>query len=71
MSDPTIEITINGDAATIDAGTTVAEVVESRVESTRGVAVARNLEMVPRSTWGDIVVVTGDEIEILAAAQGG
>lgn len=66
-----IDVTVNGEAATLPAGTTIAEIVATRVESPRGVAVARNLEMVPRSTWADTVVAAGDEVEILTAAQGG
>lgn len=41
------------------------------VASTRGIAVARNLGVVPRSQWGVEVVHDGDEIEIVRATQGG
>lgn len=65
------DVTVNGDLTTLPAGTTIADIVASRVPSPRGVAVARNLEMVPRSTWDATVVAAGDDIEVLTAAQGG
>ena len=41
------------------------------VHRPKGVAVARNEEVVPRSRWGDTVAAEGDRFEILTAAQGG
>ncbi len=52
-------------------GTTVADLVDRHRDSPRGVAVARNEEVVPRSRWDDTVVAEGDRFEILTAAQGG
>jgi sulfur carrier protein len=66
-----IGITVNGTAEALDAGTTVADLVARHRESPRGVAVARNEEVVPRSQWSDTVVADGDRYEILIAAQGG
>jgi len=39
--------------------------------STRGIAIAKNLGVVPRSKWGIEVVQDGDEVEIVRATQGG
>jgi sulfur carrier protein len=64
-------ITVNGEAEDVDDGTTVAALVARHRESHRGVAVARNEEVVPRSRWDDTVVAEGDRFEILTAAQGG
>lgn len=66
-----IAVTLNGEPAEVEAGTTVADLVAAHASSPRGVAVARNLEMVPRSTWAVTPIVAGDDIEILTAAQGG
>ena len=52
-------------------GTTVADLVARHRDSPRGVAVARNEEVVPRSRWDATVVAEGDRLEILTAAQGG
>jgi sulfur carrier protein len=66
-----VNVTVNGDAAAVDDGCTVQRLVEARVESVRGVAVAVNAEVVPRSTWPSHTLVDGDHIELLTAAQGG
>ncbi len=63
--------TVNGDACALEPGTTVADLVAARHPSPRGVAVALNREVVPRSAWSDTVVAAGDAVEIVSAAAGG
>lgn len=67
----TLTIRLNGDAVTLDAGTTVADVVATLSGGGRGTAVARNGEVVPRSQWGSTDLSPGDAVEVLTAAQGG
>jgi len=67
----TVTVNVNGEAEDLDAGTTVADLVGRHRDSPRGVAVARNEEVVPRSQWAATVVADGDRFEILTAAQGG
>ena len=50
---------------------TVAELVAVWCLSPKGIAVARNGEVVPRSAWEHTVVADGDRIEIVTAAAGG
>ena len=64
-------ITVNGAADEVADGTTVADLVARHRDSPKGVAVARNEEVVPRSQWDDTVAADGDRFEILTAAQGG
>jgi sulfur carrier protein len=66
-----VAVTLNGVAEDLAAGTTVADLVARHLESPRGVAVARNEEVVPRSQWATTPVSDGDRFEILTAAQGG
>lgn len=66
-----VAVTLNGVAEDLTAGTTVADLVARHLESPRGVAVARNEEVVPRSQWATTPVTDGDRFEILTAAQGG
>jgi sulfur carrier protein len=68
---PAIRVLVNGDERTLPAGTTVAELVAALCERTRGVAVAVDREVVPRSTWGRVVVTEGSMVEVVAAAAGG
>jgi sulfur carrier protein len=63
--------TVNGAPADLAPGTTVADLVATRCTSPRGVAVALNGEVVPRSTWEATAVGTGDDVEIVTAAAGG
>jgi sulfur carrier protein len=39
--------------------------------ATRGVAVARNGALVPRTSWAETALAAGDEIEIIKAISGG
>ena len=66
-----VTITVNGEVEELDAGTTVTDLVARHRESPRGVAVARNEAVVPRSQWAATALADGDRIEILTAAQGG
>jgi sulfur carrier protein len=63
--------TVNGEATELPADTTISDVVESWCRSARGVAVARNGEVVPRSRWQEERILAGDTIEIVTAAAGG
>ena len=49
----------------------VADLVDQWCPSPRGIAVARNGEVVPKSTWPDTPLRDGDRIEIVTAAAGG
>jgi sulfur carrier protein len=66
-------ITVNGQPRDLPAGTPVVEVVSELVGSpdARGVAVAVNGEVVPRTSWATTVVGPGDRVEVLTATQGG
>ncbi len=71
MSGASITISLNGVDRTVAAGTSVEALVAAELPSGRGIAVARNDEVVPRSTWAVVLVASGDRIELLTAAQGG
>jgi sulfur carrier protein len=64
--------TVNGDVMEIEPAQTIAALVEQITGSPeqRGVAVARNGEIVRRDSWSQ-AVEDGDEIEIVRAVQGG
>ena len=71
MSAPALDVTVNGTPRRLDAGTTVAQLVVAENGNGRGVAVAVNAEVVPRSAWGHTALAAGDQIELLSPAQGG
>lgn len=66
-----MQVTVNGVPATVEEGTTVAALVAARGGGQHRVAVARNGEVVPRSTWQDTRLTAGDDIEVLAPVAGG
>jgi len=66
-----VQLTVNGAAAELDEATTVAQLVQTRAEDARRVAVARNGEVVPRSAWATTRLESGDAVEVLAAVAGG
>ncbi len=70
MSD-TDAVSVNGTPRDVPPGTTVADLVSEWCPSPRGIAVARNGDVVPRSRWRTTPVSTGDRIEIVTATAGG
>ena len=64
-------ITLNGDVLEVPAGTTVADLVARLGAAGRGVAVAVDREVVPRSRWATEVVPEGARVEVVTAAAGG
>ncbi len=70
MSD-TISLTLNGNPRRFMAGATVADLVRDIGLDPVKVAVERNLEIVPRSTLADVVLVDRDVLEIVHFVGGG
>lgn len=66
-----VEVTVNGAPAQLVAGSTIADVVARFCASDRGVAVAVDRQVVPRSAWAATTVGSGAAVEIVAAAAGG
>lgn len=66
-----MKLTINGQAQSRPDTCSVATLVAELIAAQRGVAVAVNGTVVPRSTWADVALADGDRIEVLTAAQGG
>ena len=68
-----MKVFVNGEERTVQDGSTVASLVaQSGVPGgERGVAVAIDAEVVPRSEWERTPLADGQRVEILAAIQGG
>ena len=64
-------ITINGQNREFDAPLTLAELVEDLGLPPRKVAVERNREIVPKSTYAQIALNDGDALEIVHFVGGG
>jgi thiazole synthase len=70
-ADGTITIIVNGEHRRVAGGISLADLANELGLLPEKVAVERNLEVVPRSTLGQVVVEDGDEIEIVHFVGGG
>ena len=66
-----MHVTVNGDAAELADGLTVAALVATRAQEHSRIAVAVNADVVPRSAWPSTVLREGDAVEVLVAVAGG
>jgi sulfur carrier protein len=66
-------ITVNGEPAALDAGARIADVLDALgVEpGRRGVAIAVDGEVVPRTRWDSTTLPAGARVEVVQAIQGG
>lgn len=62
---------VNGEATTAPDSVSVAAFLEGLGLPQKGVAVERNREIVPRSTFGSTILAEGDRIEIVQFVGGG
>jgi thiazole synthase len=70
-TDGTVSITVNGEHKRVTAGLTIIQLAEQLGLVPEKIAVERNLEVVPRSTLGEVIVQDGDELEIVHFVGGG
>ena len=66
-----IDVVINGQPRTVNAGTTVAALIGELGLGDRKVAVERNREVVPRARHATTVLAEGDRLEIVTFVGGG
>ncbi len=66
-----MKLFLNGDEREISEVSSVADLVAALGLDSRKVAVERNLEIVPRSTYAETALADGDRIEIVTFIGGG
>ena len=66
-----MRLMVNGATRAVEGVADVAGLVAQLTVAQRGVAVAVNGEVVPRSQWAAVALCDGDRVEVLTAAQGG
>jgi len=64
-------IYINGEQKEVAAGTSVADLVNTLDGDPRGIAIERNLEIVPKSQHGAVLLEEGDRLEVVQFVGGG
>ncbi|OKH61198.1 thiamine biosynthesis protein ThiS [Mycobacterium sp. SWH-M5] len=63
-------ITVNGESVEVDDSTTIEGLLETRGFPEKGIAVAVDWSVLPRSEW-DQTLADGARIEVVTAVQGG
>ena len=66
-----MQIQLNGQAHSLEAEQTLAQLIDDLGLSVDGVAVAINGEVIPRSDRKECVLKSGDRVEIIQAVGGG
>ncbi len=66
-----IEITINGDPHEVAEGQDLAALLHKLNLDPRKVAVERNLGIVPKTTYHNVILLNGDKLEIVHFIGGG
>ena len=66
-----MKITLNGEEILLDGQVNIAALLQKYSLDKRKIAVERNLEIVPRSSFEEVVVNDGDNIEIIHFIGGG
>jgi sulfur carrier protein len=66
-----MRLNVNGTDRDVAGEPDVAALVTELTGERRGVAVAVNGAVVPKSTWASVRLRDGDRVEVLSAAQGG
>lgn len=66
-----INVFINGESFSFDAALSVDGIVEKLRLDKRKIAIERNLEIVPRSQYSEILIQDNDRIEIVGFIGGG
>lgn len=66
-----VQLVLNGAPHETEDGLTVRAFLESLGVSEKGVAVERNLEIVPKSAFDEVVLEAGDRLEIIQFVGGG
>jgi sulfur carrier protein len=66
-----MKIFLNGQEQALDTGTTLTQLIATFADDPRGIAIERNLEIVPKSAWDGCVLKDGDRLEVVQFVGGG
>jgi sulfur carrier protein len=69
--DGSLEVVVNGEPRVVPCSTTLAGLVALVGIERRGVAIAVDGQVVPRSAWAESTLLDGARVEIVTAAAGG
>ncbi len=64
-------ISINGTSRTFSSALNLAELIAQLGYTGKRIALERNGEIVPRSTYANVLLADGDQLEVVVAVGGG
>ncbi|MEL7110506.1 MAG: sulfur carrier protein ThiS [Pseudomonadota bacterium] len=66
-----MQIFLNGESREVAAGTSIEALVLSMASDPRGIAIERNLEIVPKAEHSRTLLEEGDRLEVVQFVGGG
>ena len=66
-----MRIYLNGESQDVDEGTSVEALVLTLTGDPRGIAIERNLEIVPKAEHSETILSDGDRLEVVQFVGGG
>lgn len=66
-----MRIFLNGESCEVAEGTSVEALVLSLADDPRGIAIERNLEIVPKAEHANVQLEDGDRLEVVQFVGGG
>lgn len=67
-----MNVTVNGDTHILGDGLSIGQLLDQLgIDQRKGMAVARNGKVIPKSEWDGEELEDGDTIEVVRATQGG
>ncbi len=66
-----MKIEVNGNPQEIVEGTNLKVLVDSMLNDTKGIAIAINDNVIPKSQWLDTLLCVNDKVLVIKATQGG
>jgi sulfur carrier protein len=67
-----MEVLVNNKLYAVQPGTTVAALLQFiQLSSEKGVAIAVNSQVIPKTSWQEQLLQTADKVTIIRATQGG
>mgnify|MGYP003394492584 CR=1 FL=1 len=64
-------VSINGTSRTFSSALNLAELIAQLGYTGKRIALERNGEIVPRSTYANVLLADGDQLEVVVAVGGG
>jgi sulfur carrier protein len=66
-----IQIKVNNETVHIEPNCSVSQLITNHKFPSKGIAIAVNQEVVPKTNWDNFTLQQNDEILIITATQGG